>query len=103
MNLSHNPLEEISGLSALHQVQRIQHGGEVRQTALEGIGQWIVGFIAAAIGLIYGQNSSEIRQAMFRMPNASVTMLEREGQSSVWRVLEPPSDSYLSEEKRSWL
>ena len=67
------------------------------------VGVTSAGFISAAIGLIHGQSPSEIRQAMFRIPNASIVTLEREGQAAVWRVLEPPSDAYLSEEQRSWI
>ena len=61
------------------------------------------GFIATAMGLIQGHSRSEIRQAMFRVPNASCTVLEREGTNPIWRVLSAPNDAYLTKAQRSWI
>ena len=61
------------------------------------------GFIATAIGLIQAHRPSEVRQAMFRVPNASYTVLEREASAPVWRVLSKPTDAYLEESQRSWI
>lgn len=59
------------------------------------------GFIATALGLIQGGSASEIRRNILQIPNASYTTLEREADTQVWRVVQPPTDAFLDGSMRT--
>jgi broad specificity phosphatase PhoE len=59
------------------------------------------GFIATALGMIQGKTPSEIRAQILKVPNASITTLEREPSTRRWHVLNAPVDGFLPESIRT--
>lgn len=59
------------------------------------------GFIATALGMIEGKTPSEIRAQILKVPNASITTLEREPSTRRWHVLNAAVDGFLPEPIRT--